>query len=197
MWDKAGPLSETEQERMRMHAYLVERMFTRPEPLQRIGVLAATHHERMDGSGYHRGLAGALIAVPARILATADAYHAMRQPRPHRPPLDPTQAATELRAEADAARLDPVAVDAVLAAAGQPTSRTRGSGPAGLTAREAEVLGRLAQGLPNKAIARDLGISAKTVGNHIEHVYTKVGVSSRAAATLYAVQHGLVGLGAG
>ena len=192
VWDKAGPLSETERERMRLHAYLVERMFTRPEPLRRVGVLAATHHERMDGSGYHRGLAGALISAPARVLAAADAYHAMGQPRPHRSSLDPPEASRRLRMEADAGRLDPVAVDAVLAAAGQTRSRSRGGGPAGLTAREAEVLGQLAQGLPNKVIARNLAISTKTVGNHIEHIYTKIGVSSRAASALYAVQHGLV-----
>ena len=133
VWDKPGPLSETERERMRLHAYLVERMFTRPEPLKRIGVLAATHHERMDGSGYHRGVAGAMIVAPARILAAADTYHAMSQPRPHRPPLDPAEATTALRREADAGRLDPVAVDAVLTAAGQPAGRSRAGGPAGLT----------------------------------------------------------------
>ena len=155
------------------HAYLVERMFTRPEPLRRIGVLAATHHERMDGSGYHRGLAGALISAPARVLAAADAYHPMGQPRPHRSPLERPEASRRLRMEADAGRLDPVAVDAVLAASGQTRSRSRSGGPAGLTARATEVLGQLAQGLSNKAIARKLAISTKTAGNHIEHIYTK------------------------
>lgn len=193
IWHKPGPLTAIETERMRMHAYLVERMFSRPEPLARIGMLAATHHERMDGSGYHRGLSGSLIAAPARVLAAADAHHAMGQRRPHRPPLSADEAAAELRADADAGRLDQVAVDAVLAAAGQPTSRVRAGGPNGLTAREAEVLGLLAQGLANKQIARELSISPKTVGNHIEHVYTKLGVSSRAAAALQAMRHGLVG----
>lgn len=198
IWQKPGPLTATETERMRMHAYLVERMFSRPEPLARVGVLAAAHHERMDGSGYHRGLSGALIAAPARVLAAADAYHAMGQPRPHRRVLDPDEAANELRADADAGRLDPVSVDAVLTAAGQPTRASRAGGPGGLTAREAEVLGLLAQGLANKQIARELSISPKTVSNHVEHVYTKLGVSSRAAAALHAMRHGLVdpGLGA-
>jgi HD-GYP domain-containing protein (c-di-GMP phosphodiesterase class II) len=192
IWDKPGPLSATELERMRLHAYLVERMFSRPEPLRRIGVLASSHHERMDGSGYHRGLSGTLVAAPARVLAAADAYHAMSQPRPHRPARAPDEAATELRRDVDAGRLDPVAADAVLSAAGHRAGARRGGGPAGLTARESEVLALLAQGLPNKRVALELDISPKTVGNHVERIYTKIGVTSRAAAALYAMRHGLV-----
>jgi DNA-binding CsgD family transcriptional regulator len=192
IWEKPGPLSAAEHERMRFHAYLVERMFSRPAPLARIGLLAAAHHERVDGSGYHRGLSGALVAAPARVLAAADALHAMAQPRPHRPALDPDQAAKELRADAESGRLDPLAVDAVLTAAGQPARRVRAGGPERLTARETQVLGLLAQGLANKQIARQLSISPKTVGNHIEHVYIKLGVSSRAAAALQAMRSGLV-----
>lgn len=192
IWRKPGPLAVAETERMRMHAYLVERMFSRPEPLARVGVLAASHHERMDGSGYHRGLSGPLIAAPARVLGAADAYHAMGQRRSHRRALDPDEAAAELRAEADAGRLDRVAVDAVLAAAGRPTRGARSGGPEGLTARETEVLGLLAEGLANKQIARELSISPKTVGNHVEHVYSKLGVSSRAAAALHAMRYGLI-----
>lgn len=192
IWQKPGALTTTETERMRMHAYLVERMFSRPEPLGRVGRLAAAHHERMDGSGYHRGLSGSLIAAPARILAAADAYHAMGQRRPHRRALDPDEAAAELRADAADGRLDPVAVDAVLNAAGHTTPGRRAGGPEGLTARETEVLALLARGLANKQIARELSISPKTVSNHVEHVYAKLGVSSRAAAALHAMRHGLV-----
>jgi len=193
VWDKSGPLSAGERERMRMHTYYVERIFNRPEPLRRIGVLAAAHHERMDGSGYHRGTAGAMLAIPARILAAADAYHAMTQPRPHRPAMHPDEAVGVVRAEASDGRLDPVATDAVLAAAGHARSRARAGGPAGLTSRENEILTLLAQGRPNKAIARQLNISPKTVGNHIEHIYTKLGVTNRAAAAMHAMRHGLVG----
>ncbi len=193
VWDKAGPLGTRDRERMRMHAYYVERIFDRPEPLRRIGLLAATHHERMDGSGYHRGVGGTMLSTPARALAAADAYHAMTQPRPHRGPMTAADAARELRREAREGRLDPAATDAVLAAAGHAGGRSRAGGPAGLTVREVDVLGLLAQGLPNKGIARQLGISPKTVGNHIERVYTKLGVSNRAAAAMRAMQHGLVG----
>ena len=192
VWDKPGTLTGSDRERMRMHVYYVERIFGRPEPLGRIGLLAATHHERMDGSGYHRGVGGPMLSMPARVLAAADAYHAMTQPRPHRGPMTEGDAAHALRREASEGRLDPVAADAVLAAVGQPVSRSRAGGPAGLTARESDVLGLLAEGLPNKAIARQLGISPKTVGNHVEHIYAKLGVSNRAAAAMRAMQHGLV-----
>jgi HD-GYP domain-containing protein (c-di-GMP phosphodiesterase class II) len=194
VWDKPGPLNARDEERMRLHVYYVERIFQRPEPLRRIGLLAATHHERMDGSGYHRGIGGVMLSTPARLLAAADAYHAMLQPRPHREARTPEDAARELRAEVDAGRLDGEAVEAVLSVAGHGAARARSSaGPAGLTAREADVLGLLAQGCANKQIASELGISAKTVGNHVEHIYTKLGVTNRAGAALRAMELGLVG----
>lgn len=195
VWNKPGPLTSSDRERMRMHSYYVERIFRRPEPLRRIGLLAASHHERMDASGYHRGVGGTVLSLPARLLAAADAYHAMTQVRPHRPALTPDEAARELRGEADEGRFDPEAVDAILAVAGQaPTAtRSRGGGPGGLTAREGDVLALLIEGLPNKAIARRLGISPKTVGNHVEHIYTKLGVTNRASAAMRAMQQGLAG----
>ncbi len=193
VWDKPGPLTGTERERMRMHVYYVERIFTRPEPLRRIGALAAAHHERMDGSGYHRGLSGTMLTTPARVLAAADAYHAMTQPRPYRTAMTAADAARQLRREADDERLDRAATDAVLTAAGHAAGRSRAGGPAGLTARESEVLRLLAQGRPNKAIAVQLGISGKTVGNHVERIYTKLGVTNRAGAAMRAMQYGVVG----
>lgn len=193
VWDRPGPLTSSDRERMRMHVYYVERIFNRPEPLRRIGLLAATHHERMDGSGYHRGVGGTMLSTSARVLAPADAYHAMTQPRPHRGAMTDGDAARQLRREAAEGRLDHIATEAVLAAAGHTGSRSRAGGPAGLTARESDVLGLLAQGLPNKGIARQLGISPKTVGNHVERIYTKLGVSNRAGAAMRAMQHGLVG----
>ncbi len=193
VWDKPGPLTTSDLERMRLHVYFVERIFSRPEPLRRIGLLAATHHERMDGSGYHRGVGAAMLSVPARVLAAADVYQALLEPRPHRGAFDQAEAASLLRAEGKAGRLDPAAVDAVLGAVGHAAGRARAGGPAGLTARESEVLSLLAEGLPNKSIARRLGISPKTVGNHVEHIYTKLGVSNRAGAAMEAMAHGLVG----
>lgn len=192
IWSRPGPLSSAHRERMRLHVYFVERMFSRPEPVRRFGLLAATHHERSDGSGYHRGASGVMLSTPARILAAADTLHAMTQYRPHRPARTLDEAAIELRAEATEGRLDPVAVDAVLHAAGQSTGRARSGGPAGLTARETDVLRLLAQGHANKEIAGQLAISPKTVSNHLQHVYEKLGVSNRATAALHAMRHGIV-----
>ncbi|MGH9126993.1 MAG: HD domain-containing phosphohydrolase [Acidimicrobiales bacterium] len=192
VWSRPGPLSGPDLERMRLHVYYVERIFSRLEPLRRVGLLAASHHERLDGSGYHRGVGATMLSTSARVLGAADAYHAMLQPRPYRPARTAEKAARELRADADAGRLDPAAVDAVLTVAGHAASRTRAGGPAGLTVRESEVLALLAVGMPNKAIARNLGISPKTVSNHIERIYVKLAVSNRASAAMRAMQYGLL-----
>jgi DNA-binding CsgD family transcriptional regulator len=153
--------------------------------------IAVQHRERLDGSGYPRGLSGAGISREARILAAADAYQAMREPRPHRRERSAEEAAGELRADVKAGRHDGDAVEAVLGAAGHRVPRRRG-GPAGLTPREVEVLRLLARGLSNKEIAERLVISPKTVANHAEHIYAKIDASTRAGAGLFAMQHGLL-----
>jgi DNA-binding CsgD family transcriptional regulator len=191
IWDKQGPLTNAEWERVRLHPYLSERMLARPTALARLGTIAGLHHERMDGSGYPRGLSGSALGPAARLLAAADVYHAMTEPRPHRPPRPPAVATSELRAEAKAGRLDGEAVNAVLEAAGHRVRRRR-EWPVGLTPREVEVLALVARGSSNKEIARRLSISAKTVGNHVEHIYRKIGVTSRAGAALFATRHGLL-----
>jgi HD-GYP domain-containing protein (c-di-GMP phosphodiesterase class II) len=192
IWDKPGPLAGAEFERVRLHPYLTDRMLARVATLDQICQIASRHHERLDGSGYPHGLTAAALTLPDRLLAAADVYHAMSEPRPHRVPLDPDQAIRDLRAEATADRLDGGAVDAVLRAAGRRAPGRR-QWPAGLTAREVEVLGLLARGHSNRQIAQRLVVTSKTVSNHVEHVYAKLGVSSRAAATLFATQHGLMG----
>jgi HD-GYP domain-containing protein (c-di-GMP phosphodiesterase class II) len=192
IWDKASPLSEAERERIRLHPYLTDRMLARVSTLDRSREIASRHHERLDGSGYPRGLTAVSLTPPDRLLAAADAYHAMTEPRPYRIPFDAGRAARELRAEAQSGRLDGEAVTAVLRAAGH-RAPARGVWPGGLTSREVDVLRLLARGLPTKQIAAQLVVSPKTAANHVEHIYAKIGVSSRAAATLYATQHGLVG----
>jgi DNA-binding CsgD family transcriptional regulator len=191
IWDKRGPLGVGEWERVRLHPHLTERMLHQSEALAPLGTIAAQHSERLDGSGYPRGLAGAAISRPARILGAADAYQAMREHRPYRPARSADEAAVELRGDVKAGRLDAEAVEAVLGAAGHRVSRRR-EGPAGLTLREVEVLRLLAGGLSNKEIAARLVISPKTVGNHIEHIYAKIDASTRATASLFAMQHGLL-----
>jgi HD-GYP domain-containing protein (c-di-GMP phosphodiesterase class II) len=191
IWDKPGPLGAGEWERVRLHPYLTERMLYQAAALAPLAAIAVAHRERLDGSGYPRRLAGSAIPRLARILGAADAYQAMREPRPYRPPHSLDQAANELRADVKAGRLDAEAVEAVLGAAGHRVSRRRG-GPAGLTRREIEVLRLLARGLSNKEIASRLVISPKTVANHVEHIYAKIDASTRATASLFAMQHGLL-----
>ncbi len=189
IWQKPGSLTPDEWERVRLHAYHSERVLSRSPFLAALAPLASSHHERLDGSGYHRGIAGAAITPPARLLAAADAYHAMTEPRPHRPALSPAQAAETLAEEATSGRLDPEAVTATLEASGRrvpPIER-----PAGLTPREAEVIALLARGLQTKQVARALGISTKTADRHVQNAYRKIGVSTRAAAALFAMEHGL------
>jgi DNA-binding NarL/FixJ family response regulator len=151
-----------------------------------------SHHERLDGSGYHRGSRGAALDQPARILAAADCYSAMREARPHRDALDAPAAEAELLREAEEGRLDSDAVDAVLNAAGHRVSKRPRELPAGLTPRELEVLLALARGQSNQAIGDELGISVRTVGHHVQHVYGKAGVRTRAAATLWAFEQALL-----
>ena len=191
IWDKPGPLGPGEWERVRLEPYLTERMLSQSDSLAPLAAIAVQHRERGDGSGYPRRLSGAAISAPARILAVADAYQAMREPRPYRPPHSPLAAAGELRAAVRAGRLDGDAVEAVLGAAGHRVPRRR-EGPEGLTAREIEVLRLVARGLSNREIGERLVISPKTAGNHVEHIYAKIGASTRATASLFALRHGLL-----
>jgi HD-GYP domain-containing protein (c-di-GMP phosphodiesterase class II) len=191
IWDKPGPLTAAEFERVRMHPYLTDRMLASSEALAPVRAIAVQHHERLDGSGYPRGLSGDALTPAGRILAAADAYHAMTEPRPYREARSAEAAAAELRSGVRQALLDGDAVDAVLRAAGHPARRRR-EWPGGLTNREVEVLRLLVRGLSNKEIAEQLVIARKTAGSHVEHIYTKIGVSNRAQASLFAVKHGLM-----
>jgi HD-GYP domain-containing protein (c-di-GMP phosphodiesterase class II) len=193
IWQKPGPLTADEWEHVRLHAYHTERVLSRSSFLAALAPVASSHHERLDGSGYHRGMIAATLSFSARLLAAADAYHAMTEPRPHRAALSAEQAATILGEEARAGRLDADAVAAVVESAGQRVPRIER--PAGLTAREAEVVGLLARGLQTKQIAGVLGISVKTADHHVQNAYGKIGVSTRAAATLFAMEHGLAAWG--
>jgi HD-GYP domain-containing protein (c-di-GMP phosphodiesterase class II) len=191
IWDKPGPLGAGEWERVRLHPYLTERMLHQSAALAPLAAIAVQHRERLDGSGYPKGLSGGAITRPARILGAVDAYRSMREPRPHRPALSAEQAAAELRADVRAGKLDAEAVAAVLTAAGHAVGR-RQEWPAGLTTREVDVLRLVARGLSSKQIATQLVISPKTARNHIEHIYAKIDASTRVAAGLFATEHGLL-----
>ena len=194
IWKKAGPLTPDDWERVRLHAYHSERVLSRSPFLAALAPVATSHHERLDGSGYHRGAAAAELLPPARLLAAADAYHAMTEPRPHRRGRSRLREAAEiLGEEARAGGWTPTRSPRC--------SRPRGSGrrgverPAGLTEREAEVVEPAGPRLQTKQVARALGISVKTADRHIQNAYAKIGVSTRAGATLFAMEQGLVAWG--
>ncbi|HVY28821.1 MAG TPA: HD domain-containing phosphohydrolase [Polyangiaceae bacterium] len=194
VWDKAEPLSEGDWERVRFHSYVGERILSRAEAMRGVAELAGLTHERLDGHGYHRRLTQVGCTQAARVLAAADTYQALIEARPHRPARSPSEAAAELRNEAAAGKLATEAVEAVLAAAGH---RSKSAAPAPattLTPRELEVLALVARGATNKEVASELGISAKTAGRHLEHIYEKLGVTTRAGATMLALERGLLDL---
>ena len=191
VWGKPGPLSEREWERVRMSPHHTERVLARSPILARLGSVAGAHCERLDGSGYYRGVNASGIGMLARLLAAADAYRAMLEPRAHRPAQTPDEAAKILHLEVRTGRLDPDAVNAVLESAGH-ARPARTERIAGLSERELEVLRLIARGQATKQMARALGISPKTADHHIQHVYTKIGVSTRAGATLWAMEKNLL-----
>ncbi len=191
IWDKPGPLGAGERERVRMQPYLTERMLQQSSWLAPLGAIAVQLRERLDGSGYPRGLSGNAISVAGRVLGAADAYQSMREPRPYRDALSAEQAAAELRADVAVGKLAGDAVESVLAAAGHSATRKAGH-PAGLTAREIDVLRLLARGMSSRQIADRLVISPKTARNHIEHIYVKIDASSRVTASLFAIREGLL-----
>jgi HD-GYP domain-containing protein (c-di-GMP phosphodiesterase class II) len=193
IWERAGPLRWSDQERVRLHAYHSERVLARCGPLAPLAPLAGMHHERLDGSGYHRQATAAALGLPARVLAAADAFQAMTQTRAHRPARSPDEAAEVLAGEARARRLDADAARALLEAAGASAAAIGRSRPCGLTERQVEVLRLVAQGLSNRRIAERLVISPRTAEHHVQDVYARIGVSSRAAAALFAMEHDLLG----
>ena len=193
IWEKPGPLTAAEWEQVRMHSYHSERILATSGALKPIAPLAGMHHERLDGSGYHRGCRARDIPMAVRVLAAADSFQAMTQRRPHRDLMDPDRAADQLASDARAGRHDSDAVSAVLDAAGQRRKGRRSDlRPAGLSEREIEVLGLVAEGCSNPEIAKRLFVSRRTAEHHVQHIYTKIGVSTRAGAALFALEHDLL-----
>ncbi|HZD17905.1 MAG TPA: HD domain-containing phosphohydrolase [Actinomycetota bacterium] len=191
VWEKPGSLSTSEWERVRLHAYQTERILARSKALEPLARIAGMHHERQDGSGYHHGASGGEVPAEARLLAAADAFHSMTEERPHRPARRQDEVAEILSSEAGARRFDLECVRAVLEAAGRPVP-ARAAWPAGLSDREVEVLRLVARGLSNKEVAAALVISPRTAEHHVQHVYAKIGASSRAGAAMFAMEHGLL-----
>jgi DNA-binding CsgD family transcriptional regulator len=189
---KPGPLSRAEHERIRLHSYFTERIFAANPVLAPVGALGAAHHERLDGSGYHRGLHASGLSAAARLLAAANTWCSLTETRPHRPAMTESEAGNAIRARVREGLLDRAAVDAVTTSAGQRGTWTRRAAGIALTEREIEVLRLVAREQTNPSIAEALEISPKTVERHVTHIYQKTGVSSRAGAAIHALENGLM-----
>jgi HD-GYP domain-containing protein (c-di-GMP phosphodiesterase class II) len=191
IWDKPGPLTRDERDRVETHALVTDQLLRRIPYTAALASVAGGAHERIDGSGYHRRVTGGQLDEAQRVIAAADCYQAMTSDRPHRAAFAPADAAAELRSMSVAGHLDGEAVERVLAAAGHRRA-ARPPLPAGLTNREAEVLQLLSLGLTTREVADRLVISPKTADHHVQHIYTKIGVSTRGAAALFAIEHGIL-----
>ncbi len=194
IWEKPRPLTITEKERVRLCPYHTHRIVRRVSGLEGVADLAGSHAERLDGSGHPHGVGARSLTMAHRILAAADVWTALLEPRAHRPAMDREQASAALVQEARAGRLDAAAVEAVLEVTGGESHRIDAPRPAGLTAREIEVLCLLARGNPTRAIATRLGIADKTARNHVQRIYSKIGASNRTGASMFALRHGLIEL---
>jgi HD-GYP domain-containing protein (c-di-GMP phosphodiesterase class II) len=192
IWEKPGSLTSVEWEQVRLHAYYSERIMSGSRELAPMAAIAGMHHERLDGSGYHRGSRAGELSLSAKVLGAADVFQAMTEWRPHREALDAEAAAGELRRGAREGKLDSDAVAAVIEAAGLKQGRRRDLRPSGLSEREIEVLRLVARACTNREIAEQLYISRRTAEHHVQHVYTKIGVSSRSAAALFAIEHDIL-----
>jgi HD-GYP domain-containing protein (c-di-GMP phosphodiesterase class II)/DNA-binding CsgD family transcriptional regulator len=183
IWNKSSALDPFERSQAQTHAFHTEQILAISPGFEALGEIACSAHERRDGSGYHRRTR--LEEPRAAILAAANLYDELTSDAPTREALAPDEAA-----EVSAGRLPHGETRSVLEAAGRRAAATRVY-PDGITPREAEVLRHLTRGLTNKRIASKLGIAPKTVDNHLQNLYTKIGTRTRTAATLYAFDKGI------
>lgn len=192
-WIRKAPMSPVEADTAKLHPYYGERaLASLGEAGIGAAVLVSRHHECLDGSGFYRQMDGSGLSPAARILAAAETFETAREERPQRPGLDNEAAAAMIRTWVQDGRLCEDGAEAVLAAAGQPSRRNITSRLAGMTPREIEVLRLIAKGSTLKDAAEELGISPKTADNHIQNIYSKIGVTTRAGAALFAVENGLL-----
>lgn len=192
--DKRGSLTRAEFDRVELHPMLTEQMLRRSPALEELNPVASAHHERCNGSGYHKRMNADVSNAGACLLAATEIYVGMTTERADRAPFSAEDAAAELRKLAAQGALEQRATKAVLAAAGHVDEKpsSRANHPGGLSHREVDVLRLAAKGLTTQEIADRLFISPKTADHHIQHIYNKICVSTRAAAALWAMQHAVV-----
>ena len=187
--DKTDPLTTDEWERFRLHPYYTERALSRVAPLRDLAADAGAHHEHLDGSGYHRQLNRTQIPIGGRIIAVADRFSILSR----------EQGETDAKRAMNAMKplvgteFDPACYEALVATQGSQTAvrRSRPKLAGNLTDREVEVLKLVSAGHTNREIAQSLVLSGKTVEHHLEHIYDKLDVTSRTAASVFAFQNGL------
>jgi HD-GYP domain-containing protein (c-di-GMP phosphodiesterase class II) len=191
--EKRGSLTPAEQEKVRLHPYYTERILASVPGLQAVAPIAGGHHEWLNGQGYYRGLSGQAVPLGARILAVADAFQELTEGYPGHPARERDDAFQALAPQVGS-QLAPECYEALaqVLSLTRPPSAPRRELPAGLTEREVQVLQLIARGRTNRQVADQLGLSNKTVGHHVEHIYNKIGVSTRAAAVFYALEHELI-----
>jgi HD-GYP domain-containing protein (c-di-GMP phosphodiesterase class II) len=188
--DKPAALTRWEQERVRTHAHHTAAILRASPALAEVAAVAGAAHE-YGPEGYPRGVGHASLPLAARIVMAADVHHALREPRAHRPARSAAEAERALRDLGARGRLCGQAVRGVLDAAGA-APRRKGAWPRGLSDREVEVLRLAALGRTYAEVGALLGVSPRTAQRHVMNVYDKVGVSSRAALALFAVDSGLL-----
>ena len=188
-------LTEAEREQVRLYPYHSERVLSRVPALGPIVPMVSAHHERMDGQGYHRGLSREKVPRSARILAVTDQFDELTHDGPDHPAIE-LERALDLMTHDVGDGLWPeafqVLVEELGGAARPPAQANHPQWPAGLTNREVEVLRLVAKGLNRRQAAEALFVSEGTVRSHLEHIYGKIGVSNRSAATLFAIEHDLL-----
>jgi HD-GYP domain-containing protein (c-di-GMP phosphodiesterase class II) len=191
--ERRGPMREADEEHIRLVPHWTERILKRASVFDDEAKIACRAFERLDGSGYPRGLVAPNLDRCARILQAC--VFVVDVSKPEREASGTPGASALITKEVVSGRLDADATNAVLAACGMPR-KTIAAQPAAssqqVTQREQEVLAHLARGRSNKEIARTLGISPSTAGTHVENIYRKLGVGTRAAAALVASKRGLV-----
>ena len=169
-------------EPIRLHPYYAQRILSRVRPLADLAADVGAHHERLDGSGYPLGLSGQGVPLGARVLAVADTW----AERASGGPPDLT----------DEGGLDPACIAALRpgtkAGTGQHRHSHAAAARSALSLRELEVLRLLADGASNPDISKALYISRRTTEHHVEHILTKLAVTSRTAAVAYAFTHELL-----
>jgi len=191
LWNSAGALPYGAAERVQLVPYWTQQAL---RPISELAVpaeIAAHAYERLNGSGYFRGVAGEALCTEHRLFAASVAWVALREARPWRAAHDESAAAKQLKEDAGRGLFDRDVCEAVIAAARGERRVHQPKGPL-LTARECRILLEISRGASNKQVARLLDISPSTVRTHVESIFRKLECSTRAAATLKGLTLGLI-----